>query len=343
MAFDRAKLEDEYTKMWAADLSSCSESMEDLFASASNYRTYSAGIYIALTGTLYSNFPPRFRAIKEYSDPDEFLELKNLIQNTADPAQLAEYKDALKTFTSRFVSEGKNFNNALADMLKKIQNYRNDLEKNFREDLTSGAFFYGKIEKALQIRGRQIEDMACVIKDVYIVPINALKARIQKYDDKIDKFLDPQNSFDNFMKSLPSAEEFTSLTKFSEQKPDAQVEAMKAAYSVAVKGVTYIGNIIVNVKDMEERSRLQDSLNSLMNEYDKYKSQYEKVIYEYTNVKNLVIILNGMKFFADSANEMIEKLSASINVMEDCVKNKDIDRYYSEVLTLQQYFECFWK
>ncbi len=105
--------------------------------------------------------------------------------------------------------------------------------------------------------------MAKVIKNVYVEPMQALKDKIKIYNAQIDTHLDPNKAFERFMKALPSAEEFANLTKFIDNKADDKIQAMKAAYSVALSGIEYIGSKIINLENMEERRKLQEELDEL--------------------------------------------------------------------------------
>lgn len=341
MIFDREKLEDEHIKMHNIDLSAPPKTMTELFASARNYRTNADQVYTLLTHTIYAEFPQYLYEIKEYTNADDFNELMKLISETSDQAQLDEYRDALKNLRSVFRTEGNKFNNKLKTLIKTLKEDCRILELNLRSDLTSGAYFYGRIEEAMSIRGKQIEEMANVIKVIYISPITELKNKIKKYNEKIDSYLDPHNSFEAFMKALPTADEFASLTKFSEKKPDAQVEAMKAAYSVAIKGINYIGEQIANVADMEERRKCQDELSKLMASYDAYKEKHDTVLHEYELVRNLVIILNGMSFFADAGNALLNQLGDSLSRLEDYLKNNNVSEYYFEILHIEKILQAY--
>lgn len=341
MSFDREKIEDEHIKIHNIDLSASPKTMTELFASARNYRTYADQIYTLLTHTIYAEFPRYLYEIKEYANVNDYNELMQLISETSDQIRLNEYKDALKIFCSEFKIEGKKFNNKIQSLIKSLKGNCRILEQNLRSDLTSGAYFYGRIEEAMSIRGKQIEEMANVIKDIYISPITELKKKIKKYNDKIDSYLDPHNSLEAFMKALPSADEFASLTKFAEEKPDAQVEAMKAAYSVAIKGINYIGEQIANVADMEERRKCQDELSKLMASYDAYKEKHDAVLHEYDLVRNLVIILNGMSFFADAGNVLLDQLVNSLSKLENNLKKDNVSEYYSEVLHIEKILQVY--
>lgn len=341
MLLDREKLEDEYIKMYAIVLNDPPDSMRSLFTSAVGHRKCAVSIYNCLTADFYSKLTPLITAVMEYADPELFEDLAEKIKNSTDAAEIENYKGCVKEFTHMFVVEGQKFNEELASMLKSLNKDYSELSKNIRVDLTSDVYFYGKVEKALQVRGKQIAEMAEVIKNVYIAPMNTLKGKIKKYDDKIDDFIDPQKSFDNFMKALPTADEFASLSQFADKKPDTQVEAMKAVYSIALKGITFIGNEIVNVKNMEERRKLQDELDSMVENYDKYKGQYEKVISEYNMVKDMVIVLNGMTFFADIASKVSQELEVCTSNLSQYLKNKDVRKYKLEVVKFQKDFGSF--
>jgi len=337
MQFDRAKCEDEYTKMQDIPLENPPESMKNLYASAVKYRNDATEIYRTLTQTVYAEFPGLIRTVLEYTDPADFSELEEKIRTAESPAMAAEYTSILNEFLGRFQTEGTAFNGRLRSLCKSMQDCHDTLKKNLRKDLSSGAFFYGQTEIAMKVRGRQIEELASIIKDVYVAEMNALKEKIKKYDESIDQFLDPKNAFERFMKAIPNAEEFSSLTKFAEEKPDAQVEAMKAAYSVAIKGVTYIGNKIVNVANMEERERLQKELNKVQADYEKYKSQYENVTYEYNLVKNLVNLMDSMRYFSDQAEQFTNGLSDKLKKLDHALANKDAALYHSCILEVQTF------
>jgi DNA repair exonuclease SbcCD ATPase subunit len=249
----------------------------------------------------------------------------------------------LKEFLVLFLRESEKFNNVLAAAIKQMTEDRDALERNFRTDLTSDAFFYGRVQNSMKLRGVQIAEMAQAIKKTYIDPINSLKGKIEKYDQKINDAIDPNKSLENFMKALPTSDEFGSLTKFAEKKPDKQVEAMKAAYAVAIKGVEYLGKIIINVIDMEERGRLQKQLGELTAAYDKFNRNYETVIYEYDAVKNLVVILDGMKFFSDSAVEIIGVLRKALAELSESRKSGDVVLYHKTILELEKFFGKYWQ
>lgn len=346
MNFDRAKTDDEYIKMLKIDLSNPPETLSLLFSSASDNKSYATDLYELITGTAYTKFPPLLSAIIEYSDPDAFKELEEKIQTEKDEKQAEEYKKALQGITETLRTESEKFNNELAEFQKEIQKYSKPLKDNSREDLTSGAFFYGKVEEAMQKRGVEIVKIANMLKDVYIEPINDLKAKIEKYDAKISAYLDPQNSFDNFMKALPSADEFSGIAKFIETNPDAAVTAMKAAYSTALKGLEYIGNDIVNIVNMEERRELQKKLDDLTAQYKEFKRQYGNAVNEYDLVKNLVNLISIMKFFAEIADDLTEKMScvSLIDIPKSgAVTGEIVSKYYAELLKLRSVFEEYWQ
>lgn len=337
MQFDRAKCEDEYTKMQDILLENPPESMKNLYASAADYRKDATEIYRNLTYTVCVEFPGQIRTILEYTDPADFSELEEKIHTAETPETAAEYTSVLNEFLTRFRTEGDTFNGRLRTLCKSMRDCHDILEKNLRKDLTSGAFFYGQMEIAMQLRGRQIEELASIIKDVYVAEMNELKEKIKKYDESIDQFLDPKNAFDRFMKALPSADEFASLTKFTEKNPDAQVEAMKAAYSVAIKGITYIGDKIVNVANMEERESLQKELDRLQADYDKYKAQYENVIHEYNLVKNLVSLMDSMRYFSNQAGQFSDGLSGILAKLDGALTDQNAALYHSSILEVQAF------
>lgn len=337
MEFDREKCEDEYIKMQDILLENPPEPMKNLYVYATGYRDDASGIYHDLTNTIQAEFPGRIRTVLKYSDPEELRELEEYICNAESPEKKAEYTAIRKEFLDRFQKEADAFNERIHSLNQSMQERRDILEKNLRNDLTSGAFFYGKTQEAMRIRGKQIEQLAVIIQDVYVAEMNKLKEEIKVYNEKIDKFLDPSNSFQRFMKAIPSADEFESLTKFAEKNPDTQVEAMKAAYSVAIKGITFIGDEIVNVKNMEEREKIQKELNQVKQDYEKYNNQYEKVIHEYNMVKNLVKIMDGMRYFSDQAGKFTNDLSDKLEKLDSALNNQDVELYHSTILEVKAF------
>ena len=260
MDFDRAKMEDTYTKIKHVDMEHFPDTMKDLFLAAADLRTYGAQVYQTFTQTMYSKMPSMLRDACVYSEPEQFAQIEEKIRAAKTPEEKKEYEEIFVDMEAVFLREGKAFAGSFGEIARKVREDSAIIGKNCRKDLTSGTFFYGKIEDSMRIRGSQIADMAGVIKDVYVEPMHKLKEQIKAYDADIDKYLDPNKAFERFMKALPSAEEFANLTKFAEEKADAKVQAMKAAYAVALKGIEYIGGKIVNFEKMEERRRLQEEL-----------------------------------------------------------------------------------
>lgn len=254
-----------------------------------------------------------------------------------------DYEEALKEMEQRFVKDGKKFYNGLRDIAKVVQEDSEILEKNCRQDLTSGAFFYGKIEETMKIRGIQIEEKANIIKTIYVEPMQTLKNKIKAYDAEIDKYLDPQNAFETFMKAMPSADEFASLSKFAEEKADAGVEAMKAAYSVALKGIEYIGGKIVNVQKMEERQKLQDELNKLFESYEKHRSDYQKVVDEYDKAHSLIAFMDEVKYYSDQAKPFVEHVTKDLKRLGQALENKDAAAFHERLAKIEKDYAVFWK
>lgn len=343
MQFDRAKYEDEYIKIHEIDLKKYPDYLMSLYMSAARYRKDAVNVYKMLTSSLYTKFPQLIDIVYEYIDLEEYQELNELIKNSRDEEVRVEYVTALQEWNTVFKREGAKWNDEITALYKSMKDYAKSLMDNSREDLSSGAFFYGQTENAMKNMGAQIEELALIIKTIYIEPMNVLKEKIKKYDEEIDAYLDPQNAFDNFMNAMPTADEFGSLLKFTETNADSQVAAMQAAYAVAIKGITYIGKKIVNLGSMEERRKLQDELDALQESYDKQKELYEKRVDEYNAVKNLVIILEGMKFFGKEAEKFVGELAVEREKQLEAYQNAEPLKYYECVKNMEEFLSVFWK
>lgn len=343
MQFDRVKYEDEYIKIYEIDLTKYPDYLMSLYMSAAKYRNDVVKVYKMFTSSLYTRFPPLMERVYEYINLQEYQELNELIKSSKDEEVRAEYVMALQEWNDVFKREGEKWNDEITALYKSMKDYAKSLEDNSREDLTSGAFFYGQTENAMKNMGAQIEELALIIKTIYIEPMNVLKEKIKKYDEKIDTYLDPQSAFNSFMNAMPTADEFGSLTKFTEMNVDSQVDAMKAAYAVAIKGITYIGNKIINLGNMEERRKLQNELNTLQESYDKHKELYKKRVDEYSAVKNLVIILEGMKFFGKEAERFVRELAVEREKQLEAYQNKQPLKYYECVKNKEKFLSVFWK
>ncbi|MDE5938082.1 MAG: hypothetical protein K2H37_03250 [Lachnospiraceae bacterium] len=343
MDFDRAKMEDTYMKIKNVDMEHFPDTMEDLFLTASDLRTYGVQIYQVFTQNMYSEMPSMLRDACAYSEPQQFAEIEEKIRAAKTPEEKKEYEEVLADMEEIFVREGKKFCDGFSAIAGTVWEDSTIIEKNCRKDLTSGAFFYGKIEDSMRIRGSQIADMAEVIKNVYVEPMQKLKAQIKSHDADIDKYLDPNNAFERFMKALPSAEEFANLTKFAEEKADAKVQAMKAAYAVALKGIEYIGSKIVNFEKMEERRRLQEELDKLKQDYEKYKAQYKDVVGEYDKAHSLLIFMEDVKYFSDYAKPFNQRATECIGQLEKALTEKDAAVYNGCVKEMEKDYSVFWR
>ena len=144
------------------------------------------------------------------------------------------------------------------------------------------------------------------------------------------------------MKALPSAEEFANLTKFAEEKADAKVQAMKAAYAVALKGIEYIGGKIVNFEKMEERRRLQEELDKLKQNYAKYKAQYEEVVNEYDKAHSLLTFMDDVKYFSDYAQPFNKRAAEDVRQLEEALAGKDAAAYNECVKKMEDEYGVFW-
>ena len=343
MEFDRAKFDDNYTLINNIDMDHYPDTMKELFLTAAGLRTYAMQIYEIFAQTIYSHFPHMIRDAGLYSDPQKFDEVKERIDTAETQEERQEYEEFLDDLERHFEEEGKKFRDGFRDIAKVVREDSDILEKNCRQDLTSGSFFYGKIEGAMKIRGVQIEEMAEVIKNVYIEPMQSLKDKMKAYDAEIDKYLDPHNAFDRFMKALPSADEFSSLAKFAEKKADAGVEAMKAAYSVALKGIEYIGDKILNIQQMEERRKLQDELDQLSKEYGQYKEKYQKVVNEYDKAHSLVTFMEEAKYFSDHAKPFIKHATKDLEKVGQALNDKDVAAFHDRIAKIKEDYAVFWK
>ncbi|MCM1121512.1 MAG: hypothetical protein NC416_02905 [Eubacterium sp.] len=342
MEFDRAKFDDIYVLMNRIDMEHYPDTMKDLFLSAANLRTYAVQIYEIFAQTIYSRFPPLLRDAGSYSDPAKFDDVKEHIRKVGTPEERRDYEEALEELEQCFEREGKKFYDILQDIAGTVQEDSDILAKNCRQDLISGAYFYGKIESSMKIRGIQIEEKADVIKTVYVEPMQKLKDKIKAYDAEIDKYLDPRNAFDTFMKAMPSADEFASLVKFAEKKADASVEAMKAAYSVAMKGIEYIGGKIVNIQKMEERHKLREELDQLSKSYEQHKADYEKVVDEYDRANSLVTFMDEAKYFSDQAKPFLEHATEDLNLLGLALESKDAAAFHERVVKMEEDYLVFW-
>ncbi len=342
MDFDRAKMEDTYTKIKHVDMEHFPDTMKDLFLAAADLRTYGVQVYQTFTQTMYSKMPSMLRDACVYSEPEQFVEIEEKIRAAKMPEEKKEYEEIFADMEAVFLREGKAFAGSFGEIARKVREDSAIIGKNCRKDLTSGTFFYGKIEDSMRIRGSQIADMAGVIKDVYVEPMQKLKEQIKAYDADIDKYLDPNKAFERFMKALPSAEEFANLTKFVEEKADAKVQAMKAAYAVALKGIEYIGGKIINFEKMEERRRLQEELDKLKQDYAKYKAQYEEVVSEYDKAHSLLTFMDDVKYFSDYAQPFNKRAAEDVRQLEEALAGKDAAAYNECVKKIEDEYGVFW-
>lgn len=342
MQIDKIKIHDQYMQLTSINLSIPDKTLKDLYIDTALYRENAVNIYTMLMHTLYVELPPELNRIKVYANTKEFEKIEKLIQNADNNEELAEYEQVLKERKEMLQEKGIKFNKQIEHYIEYIKKNCVTLRNQSREDLQSDVFLYGKIQAAMKERGKQIESLGELIKNVYIKEINELRESIKAYNTEIDKYIDPQNSFDAFMKALPNADDFANLTKFAEKKADAQVDAVKAVYSIAINGITYIGNKIINFENMEERRKLQEKLHEVEKAYEANKETYENIINQYNLVKNLVIVLEGMQFFADEGEVVVNGLSRYLKKLDKALVNENVSEYYSCIAEVEEVLSVFW-
>lgn len=343
MKFDRAKMEDVHYQIKGVDMDYFPDTMKELFLSAISLRTYEQQIYQIFAQTMYSEFPVMLSNAGRYSDSQAFEGIREQLRKAGTPEEKILITDFLATQESIFQREGKRFYDWFKAIVKVVKENGDVIEKNCRKDLTSGIFFYGKIEDSMRVRGNQIAQMAKVIKNVYVEPMQALKDKIKVYNAQIDTYLDPNKAFERFMKALPSAEEFANLTKFIDNKADDKIQAMKAAYSVALSGIEYIGSKIINLENMEERRKLQEELDELRRQYENYKKQYENVVGEYDKVKNLLAYMENLKYFSDYVKPFSSQASEEIIQLEQALAGQDVAAFHTCIKRMEKDYSVFWE
>ena len=109
MDFDRAKMEDTYTKIKHVDMEHFPDTMKDLFLAAADLRTYGAQVYQTFTQTMYSKMPSMLRDACVYSEPEQFVEIEEKIRAAKTPEEKKEYEEIFVDMEAVFLREGKAF------------------------------------------------------------------------------------------------------------------------------------------------------------------------------------------------------------------------------------------
>jgi len=241
--------------------------------------------------------------------------------------------------------------------LQSLKGYHSDLYKNIRSDLSSDAYFYARVQNALAERGKHIEELGQMIKNVFVIPLQELTAKLKQYNDKIDELVDPKNTFDRFMNALPTAEEFGDIAKFAisasgsggsgdvpsvngdkgkDGGGDEAVEALKAAYQVAVRAVNYIADELFISDEMKKRDDLYREIKELRERYKQKMEEYNQQIEEYNKIKSLVIILRGMQFFCNESEPIITALDGVYTKLIAATQSPDAKAYKAALAELEK-------
>lgn len=299
-----------------------SKYMPALQQKAQELCNYAVEIYDSVQKDLPSAVFVKGKQAKLASDPEKLKQLEEDIKNDPSNGQAADLFNKIINNLNKRADE---FEKALKDIVKNINDNAGILRKNVRTDLSSTGF-YAQLNNECKRFETVIQTHTKMIINNFIQPMKQLEEEMKELDADIGKKTDPENIISKFKEFLPSSSEVSDmLSSGSGSAEAAEIQALEIFYKAALNGIDVMASVIKLCGQIEKRSQLASELEELQEKFNKVYKNHKELLRDQDELNELLKLSPLLNFFAEQGQGQAKQADNVISQLAGCLGSNPVD------------------